>query len=150
MSRFHGHFVSSPRPAPTAANATPAPRRFARRLLAGLLATSASIASLAAAPPVPVTPEAPRPPDCADRPLPPPIRELALPADQLARVVAALRAGCEREQQVHEDNRRALAALLSPEQMHRVEGRLRPPPPPGAAAAPCRPEGDGGPTGRRP
>lgn len=128
--------------------ASPSSRGFSRWLLACLLASGASVSS--ATPATPAAPqEMPRQPDCADLPVPPAIRELALPADQLARVIAALRAGCERDRQVREDNRRALAALLGPEQMQRVEGRLRPPPPPGAASAPCRPEGEAGLAGRR-
>lgn len=126
-------------------SATPPSQRFARRLLACLLAAGASAANAAASTPA-APADAPRPPHCADQPVPPAIRELALPADQLARVSAALRAACERDQQAREDDRRALAALLSPEQMHRVEGRLRPPPP--GASAPCRPERDAAPTGR--
>ena len=130
------------------ATASPSSHAFARRLLACLLAAGAGAACAAPTPPPSGPQDAPRPPDCAALPVPPAIRELALPADQLARVSAALRAGCERDRQVHEDNRRALAALLSPEQMQRVEGRLRPPPPAGASA-PCRPEGEAGPAGRR-
>jgi len=128
---------------------TPAARRFARRMLACLLAAGGSAAIAATAtPPAPpaagvheATADAPRPPSCAERPLPPAIRELALPADQLARVGAALRAACERDQQLREEERRTLATLLTPEQMRRIEGRMRPPPP-------CRDERDAGAQGR--